>query len=184
MDKITELRNKRVKLWEDTKAFLDSHTDANGMMSAEDAAAYDKMENDLVELGKSIERFEKQAAMDNSMAQPTNQPIVNTPGASIKTGRASDEYKQAMMTALRTNFKNVSNVLQEGNDAAGGYLVPVEYDKRLVDVLTEENIMRSLATTITTSGEHKINIAATKPAASWIEEGAAISFAMQPSTRS
>lgn len=176
MDKITELRNKRVKLWEDTKAFLDSHTDANGMMSAEDAAAYDKMENDLVELGKSIERFEKQAAMDNSMAQPTNQPIVNTPGASIKTGRASDEYKQAMMTALRTNFKNVSNVLQEGNDAAGGYLVPVEYDKRLVDVLTEENIMRSLATTITTSGEHKINIAATKPAASWIEEGAAISF--------
>ena len=176
MDKITELRNKRVKLWEDTKAFLDSHTDANGMMSAEDAAAYDKMENDLVELGKSIERFEKQAAMDNSMAQPTNQPIVNTPGASIKTGRASDEYKQAMLTALRTNFKNVSNVLQEGNDAAGGYLVPVEYDKRLVDVLTEENIMRSLATTITTSGEHKINIAATKPAASWIEEGAAISF--------
>lgn len=176
MDKITELRNKRVKLWEDTKAFLDSHTDANGMMSAEDAAAYDKMENDLVELGKSIERFEKQAAMDNSMAQPTNQPIVNTPGASIKTGRASDEYKQAMLTALRTNFKNVSNVLQEGNDAAGGHLVPVEYDKRLVDVLTEENIMRSLATTITTSGEHKINIAATKPAAAWIEEGGALTF--------
>lgn len=176
MDKITELRNKRVKLWEDTKAFLDSHTDANGMMSAEDAAAYDKMENDLVELGKSIERFEKQAAMDNSMTQPTNQPIVNTPGASIKTGRASDEYKQAMLTALRTNFKNVSNVLQEGNDAAGGYLVPVEYDKRLVDVLTEENIMRSLATKITTSGEHKINIAATKPAAAWIEEGGALTF--------
>ncbi len=176
MDKITELRNKRVKLWEDTKAFLDSHTDANGMMSAEDAAAYDKMENDLVELGKSIERFEKQAAMDNSMAQPTNQPIVNTPGTSIKTGRASDEYKQAMLTDLRTNFKNVSNVLQEGNDAAGGYLVPVEYDKRLVDVLTEENIMRSIATKITTSGEHKINIAATKPAAAWIEEGGALTF--------
>ena len=33
-----------------------------------------------------------------------------------------------------------------------------------------------LATTITTSGEHKINIAATKPAASWIEEGAPLTF--------
>lgn len=176
MDKITELRNKRVKLWEDTKAFLDSHTDANGMMSAEDAAAYDKMENDLVELGKSIERFEKQATMDNSMAQPTNQPIVNTPGASIKTGRASDEYKQAMLTAMRTSFRNISNVLQEGNDQQGGYLVPVEYDNRLIDVLNEENIMRSLATKITTSGEHKINIAATKPAAAWIEEGGALTF--------
>ena len=81
-----------------------------------------------------------------------------------------------MLTALRSNFQKVSNVLMEGTDTAGGYLVPVEYDRRLVDVLTEENIMRGLATKITTSGEHKINIAATKPAASWIEEGAAISF--------
>lgn len=36
--------------------------------------------------------------------------------------------------------------------------------------------MRSLATKITTSGEHKINIAATKPAAAWIEEGGALTF--------
>ena len=36
--------------------------------------------------------------------------------------------------------------------------------------------MRKLGTRITTSGEHKINIAATKPAASWIEEGGALSF--------
>lgn len=61
-------------------------------------------------------------------------------------------------------------------DADGGYLVPEEYDSRLIDVLDEENIMRRLGTRITTSGEHKINIAATKPAASWIEEGGALSF--------
>ena len=77
---------------------------------------------------------------------------------------------------MRTRFRNISNVLQEGNDQQGGYLVPVEYDKRLIDVLNEENIMRSLATKITTSGEHKINIAATKPAAVWIEEGGALTF--------
>ena len=61
-------------------------------------------------------------------------------------------------------------------DADGGYLVPEEYDRRLIDTLSEENIMRRLATIITTSGEHKINIAATKPAASWIEEGGALTF--------
>lgn len=61
-------------------------------------------------------------------------------------------------------------------DADGGYLLPEEYDSRLIDVLTEENIMRSLGHTITTSGEHKINIAATKPAAAWIEEGGALQF--------
>ena len=61
-------------------------------------------------------------------------------------------------------------------DADGGYLVPEEYDKRLIDVLDEENIMRGLGTKIRTSGEHKINIAATKPAASCIEEGGALTF--------
>ena len=56
------------------------------------------------------------------------------------------------------------------------YLVPAEWDSRLIDVLTEENIFRTLATTITTSGEHKINIAGTKPAAAWIEEGGSLTF--------
>lgn len=36
--------------------------------------------------------------------------------------------------------------------------------------------MRKLGTRITTSGEHKINIAGTKPAAAWIEEGGQLSF--------
>lgn len=61
-------------------------------------------------------------------------------------------------------------------DADGGYLVPEEYDDRLIGVLEEENIMRTLGNVITTSGEHKINIAATKPAAAWIEEGGALTF--------
>jgi HK97 family phage major capsid protein len=72
---------------------------------------------------------------------------------------------------MRTGFHQISDVLEEGNDANGGYLVPEEWDSRLIDKLEEENIFRGLATTITTSGEHKINIAGTKPAAAWIEEG-------------
>ena len=176
MDKILAMREKRAKAWEDTKSFLDTHTDKEGKLSAEDAAAYDKMEADVVALGKDIERLERQAVLDAKLSKATSTPITNPPGEKAKTGRASDAYKEAMLKALRTNFRQVENVLQEGIDAQGGYLVPEEYDRRLIDVLIEENIMRSLATHITTSGEHKINIAATKPAASWIEEGGALSF--------
>lgn len=176
MDKILAMREKRAKAWEDTKSFLDTHTDKEGKLSAEDAAAYDKMEADVVALGKDIERLERQAVLDAKLSKATTAPITNQPGEKAKTGRASDAYKEAMLKALRTNFRQVENVLQEGIDAQGGYLVPEEYDRRLIDVLIEENIMRSLATHITTSGEHKINIAATKPAASWIEEGGALSF--------
>ena len=178
MANVMELRTKRAQLWEGAKAFLDSHQDKDGKLSAEDAAAYDKMEADVVALGKDIERMERQAAIDAELAKPTSEPIVNKPAANVpeKTGMAADEYRQAMIAAIRSNFRNVSNVLQEGVDSDGGYLVPEEMDSRLLDVLTEENIMRNLGTKITTSGERKINIAATKPAASWIEEGGALSF--------
>jgi HK97 family phage major capsid protein len=81
-----------------------------------------------------------------------------------------------MLTALRTNFHKVEDVLQEGIDESGGYLVPDELDGRLVDVLEEENIMRKLGHPLTTSGQHKINLVASKPAALWIEEGGALTF--------
>ena len=175
---IQELIQKRAKVWETAKSFVDTHEDKNGRLSAEDTTAYNRMEQEIEDLTASIERQQRAADRDKMLSQPINSPIVTKPanGVDVKTGRASDEYKAAMLGALRSNFRNVSNVLQEGVDADGGYLVPEEYDRRLIDVLDEENIMRSLATKITTSGEHKINIAATKPSAAWIEEGGALKF--------
>ena len=177
---ILELREKRNKAWEAAKAFLESHRTEKGTLTAEDDATYTQMEQEINDLGKEIARLERQEALEAELNRPVNQPLTNKPGGGRgeepKTGRASDEYRKAMLDAFRSNFKRVSNILQEGVDADGGYLVPEEYDHRLIDTLSEENIMRRLATTITTSGEHKINIAATKPAASWIEEGGALTF--------
>ncbi len=177
MDKIMELRSKRMKLWQDAKDFLDSHTDENGRLSAENAAAYDKMEADVVAIKADIDRLERQAVIDNELSKPVNSPIINVPSKGKPANfLAAEEYKNALLDAMRTGFRRVSNVLQEGTDKSGGYLVPEEYDSRLIDILNEENIMRGLATKITTSGEHKINMAATKPAALWIEEGGALTF--------
>ena len=177
---INELREKRNTAWNAAKAFLDSHRTEKGTLTAEDDATCTRMEQDIADLGKEISRLERQEALDAELSKPVNKPLTSKPAAmtqpEVKTGRASDEYRKGMLTALRTNFKQISNVLQEGVDADGGYLVPEEYDSRLIDVLTGENIMRKLGHKITTSGEHKINIAATKPAAAWIEEGGALSF--------
>lgn len=176
---INELREARNKAWQGAKAFVESKRDKDGLLSKEDAAAYDEMEKKIKDYSAEIERMEQMEAIENELNKPVNTPIVTKPvtvNGKEKTGRASDEYKAGMLMALRTNFKQISNVLQEGVDADGGYLVPEEYDSRLIQTLEEENIMRKLSTRITTSGEHKINIAATKPAAAWIEEGAALTF--------
>ena len=178
---ISEMIKNRVDLVSQMRNFVDTHEDKTGKLSAEDAATYAKMEAEFDQLTDAISRQQRADAREAELRKPVNSPITGKPYQGIavpeeKQGRASDEYKKAMLTAMRTNFRQISNVLQEGVDADGGYLVPIEYDKRLIDVLEEENIMRGLATKISTSGEHKINIAATKPAAAWIEEGGQLTF--------
>jgi HK97 family phage major capsid protein len=65
----------------------------------------------------------------------------------------------------------VVNALQIGTDSEGGYLVPDEFERTLVESLEEENIFRQLAKVIqTSSGDRKIPVVASKGTASWIDE--------------
>ncbi len=179
MNKILELREKRAKLWDSTKAFLDSRRNENGLLSAEDTATYEKMEADVVSLGKEIDRLERQAVLDLELSKPTTAAITNKPSQhqeTEKTGRASSEYKAAFWKAMKNkNSFDVQNALQVGTDSEGGYLVPDEFERTLVEALQEENIFRQLATIITTSsGDRKIPVVATKGTASWVDEEGAI----------
>ena len=181
MTTILEMREKRNKAWEAAKAFVETKRDKDGLLSDEDAKTYKEMEQKVQDYTSEIDRMQAMEEMENALNKPVNTPITHKPAATSgtekkKSFRADSGYKNAMLSAIRSNFRNVSNILQEGVDADGGYLVPEEYDSRLIQALQGENIMRTLGHVITTSGQHKINIAATKPAASWIEEGGALSF--------
>ena len=79
MNKILELREKRAKAWETAKAFLDTKRGADGIVSAEDTAVYDKMEADVVALGNEIDRLEKQEALDRELSKPLNMPLTGRP---------------------------------------------------------------------------------------------------------
>lgn len=181
MNKLMELYEKRNKAVADARAFLDNKRGESDILSDEDNATYTKMENSIMALTKEIERESRLTAIDAEMSKPTSSPILSNPtkpqtNEQPKTGVATDEYKDSMLSALRSNFRRVNNILQEGVDADGGYLVPEEYDTRLIEGLTEENIMRKLSTIIKTGAERKINIGASTPAAAWIDEGEALTF--------
>lgn len=175
MNQILALREKRANLWNETKVFLDSHRGEDGMVSAEDNATYEKMEADVVALGKEIDRLERQAAIDREMDQPTASPLVSRPVApsAKKQGRASDEYRNAFWGMIRNRnlTPGVMNDLQIGTDTEGGYLVPDEFEHTLVQGLEEENVLRSLCTVIqTSSGDRKIPIVTAHGTASWVDE--------------
>lgn len=149
------------------------------MISEEDTATYDKMEQDVMNLGKEIERLERQAAIDAELSKATSTPLTGKPGAKMgkdeveKTGRASDEYKGSFWNAMRVKapMPSVLNALQEGTDSEGGYLVPDEFERTLVEALEEENVFRTLAHVIkTSSGDRKIPVVASKGTASWVDE--------------
>ncbi len=175
---ILELREKRAKAWEAAKAFLDSHRKENGVLSAEDDAAYTKMEQEITDLGKEIERLERQEAFDAELNRPVNKPLTGKPGGKEadgedKTGRASDDYRKNFWNAMRSKvpMPAVTNALQIGTDSEGGYLVPDEYERTLVESLEEENIFRQMAKVIkTSSGDRKIPVVAGRGTASWIDE--------------
>lgn len=176
MNQILELREKRAKAWDAAKAFLDTKRGNDGLISAEDSDTYEKMETDVVSLGKGIDRLERQNALDLELSMPTADPITNKPtaGSDTKTGRAADEYRKAFWNVMRSKIPNydVQNALQVGTDTEGGYLVPDEFERTLVESLEEQDIFRTLANVITTStGDRKIPIVATKGTASWVEEG-------------
>lgn len=175
MDTILALREKRKNIWESAKAFLDTVRDENGLVSAENTERYEKMENDVVQLGKEIERLERQQAMDAILSKPTSQPIIEQPGNGTQIeklkGRASQAYAQAFWNSIRhKGFIDVQNALSVGTDSDGGYLVPEEYEKTLVDKLQEENFFRKLGTVIHTSGDRKIPVVTGHGEASWMEE--------------
>lgn len=170
---------KRTRAWDEAKSFAESKKDENGLMSDEDFKTYEEMEKTIENYTREIERKKREEEMDKTLEKPTTQALTNEPSnfnEEEKPMRARNVYKKSMMKALRTNFRDISNELKVGTDESGGYLVPEEMEVDIVNGLEDENIVRKLATKVQTSGLHKINIAATKPAALWVEEGGQLTF--------
>lgn len=172
---IQELRKKRAKAWDTARDFLDNKRNASGVLSEEDSKTYDALEAEVVNLGKEIKRLERQEQIDAEMRKPTSQPILGTPATpdnQTKTGTASAEYTAAFWNNIRNrNWIDVRNDLQVGTDTEGGFLVPDEFEKKLISALEEENVFRPLATKIqTASGDRKIPIITQKGEAVWMEE--------------
>jgi len=173
---IQELREKRAKAWDTARDFLDSKRQADGTLTEEDSKTYDAMEATIVNLGKEIQRMERQAEIEADMAKAISTPILTTPAAQNtepeKTGTASAAYSDAFWNSIRNrNWIDVRNDLHVGTDTEGGFLVPDEFERKLIEALEEENIFRQMATVIkTSSGDRKIPIVTSKGDAVWMDE--------------
>jgi len=83
-------------------------------------------------------------------------------------------YNTAFWDHMHTGMP--ANALKEGGDGAGGYLVPDEYDERLVKALEDKNILRKLGKCMVTERDLKIPVSLSDGEADWIEEGKPMTF--------
>lgn len=173
---ITELRTKRASVWESAKAFLNSHRQENGVLSAADDATYSKMEKEITDLGAEIARLERQEAIEAELNKPVNQPLTGQP---MKTGdqepqrlRATKAYREDFLNHIRGR-KLLHNVLSTTPGSDGGYLVPEEFERQIIMALEEENVFRKIAKVIKTEHDRKIPVSAEHSVAQWTDENGA-----------
>lgn len=176
---LNEIRQKRAEHWEMMKNFLDSHEDKNGNLNADDAATYANYEKVMDDFDKTVERAQNREQREQQMSQFANKPLTGGVGGSAntgKTGRASDEYNAAFTDYLKNYLKTnrVSNVMQEGVSADGGYLVPTEFERILYEVRDQEDPIFQLAGRISLGSlEKNVPYVATNGASALISEGGA-----------
>ena len=169
---VKDMIEKRARVWEEAKKFVDSHENEYGVLNGEDTATYNRMEQDIEDLTAAIDRQQRAEAREAEFNKPMNMPLtgrVSWQEKEEKTGRASNAYREDFGAHLRGR-RPVHNVLSEGMQADGGFLVPQEFERQIVVGLDEANVVRSLAKVITTSAERKIPVAATHSAAQWTAE--------------
>ena len=178
MSDIENLIDTRVQLIADMRKLLESGEGENGDLDALQTEAYEKMESELDNQTQRITREERLATVPAPViADAPVQASVEETRSEPKRRGASVEYVESFSRYMRVGATGISdsrhfNALQEGTDSEGGYIVPQEFETRLTETLAEFNVMRSLATVITTGSDRNIPIESTVGTASWVAEEA------------
>ena len=105
-----------------------------------------KLLNNYAYTGNLLLQTTFMEAIEREMNAPTATPLTTKPETTgkldTKTGRASDVYRQNFWNVMRSKNpdRSITDALQIGTDSEGGYLVPDEFERTLVDGLQENNM--------------------------------------------
>lgn len=179
MSKTVELRQQRAALIEQNRALLDKAEAAKRDLTAEETQEFARRMTEVDQLLARIEREERQFALEAALTQTTGRPPTGPPfptgPVAPAAGDGHAEYRSAFWGAFRRGFQVLSDTevrsLSVGVNVAGGFLVPDDFERRLVELLTAQNVMRAAATVVTTSHDRQIPVETGKGTAHWAAEG-------------
>jgi HK97 family phage major capsid protein len=160
------LLDRRANVWSQAQEILDRPKDpTTGLMTAENAAAYDQVDLELDRLDAEIERDSKHMARANGYGAVDRSGVVAPLSDQAAALEGDERYASAFNAYIRNQplDSDQTRALQMGFDAstvkaaagvgtgsAGGYLVPPEFRSALIEQVTFVAAMRQFAEVITT----------------------------------
>ena len=169
---LRDLQEKRAQTWERMKEIRD-RADENGLLGAEDEAAWDAAETELERFSKQIEREERAAGytgLDTVDRRDDVEPLTTEQ----RQATADDEYRSAFDAFVRFGINEVSSeqrtvlrggfvageemrALGVGVAAAGGYLAPAGWRDTIIEAIDSIADMAAIADVLTTESGETIN---------------------------
>lgn len=163
-----ELREKRANIWEQMKDIMDNATGEGGTLSAEESTKYDKAETEFDALGSQVERTERHEKNETVLNTVDRTGIVPAEVEDELGARVDEVYRAAFQTyvlngmgdldaderrTLRANFqgKQPKNAQGVGTGAGGGYLVPDDFRKQIIETMKAFGAVQEVAQVINTS---------------------------------
>lgn len=178
---IAELKNKRAGLVVQMRSLLDSAEKAGRDLNADEQTKYNALEKDVDAIGAQATREENLAKVESDLRQARDhnfRPNVGDKRDEAK-GRKSQAYKDGLFAKggyARVGKSGLTgdilNVLTEGIDVDGGYLVPEEFETQVLKLMYNMDPIRSAATVITTAADRNIPIQTGGSTFGWLGENA------------
>ena len=172
-----ELRQKRAGIISEARKLLDKIESEKRSISTEEQNKYNAMLSEADTLKTTIDNEERANVLLSELGQSTGKIVGGSIEPETRGKGTSKEYRTAFEKMVRygKNALEASEVraLNETTGSEGGFLVPTEFEKQIIDQLYAKNIMRQLSTVITTANDRDIPVVASHGAAAWTAEGAA-----------
>ena len=151
MSLINDLKKQRAAKIDEGRKVVDLAETEKRAMSGEENSKYDAIFTDINGLNDSIERAEKQADLERSIAG-----VVANDVEERQDNQNTDDREALLLAASRSfltggridaNVADEWRALQAGSDTEGGYLVmPEQLANQLIKAIDDEVFIRGLAT--------------------------------------
>lgn len=171
MSKEIEYRRERMNLIKRMREILDQ-ADKDGKIDGAQDEEFRRLEARVVELDELIHREERVRELERSVEGSLAEvPVATSKEERTVDPRATEEYRSAFYNWVRSGRRDIeARELYKGSDPAGGYLVPVALEAKVIELASESSIIRKLGEVVTSSTDVKIPVEASIPTFSFVAE--------------